>query len=441
MVLIKMCSLNKFLWTTFLIVNFSYIRAQYTKFEKDYTRKLSALKPFPSCNMDWCRNTSFTGGVITHLVATGPKDELHHLFCTIGAPTLMSSRTAIGTHVNISYEKLRSPHGAEVISYTSAPEHSFGMVFPNIYEYNDVQDTANLSDYISHPDSILLHKLTNLDWFVYNKSGDDTYQKMIVNATSSSSNHSLLNEKGYLSFTIQYDSKDGRLEGRPHMEYTANSSMVTVVMSDLKTNWPSSRFVLEMVMFSTENSSVSPAQTWNATLTNEVKSLDDEYSPGVFKMKNWHANPNKPREAAWGYAQWKPVVYTSPARLNADLSTASSYPNLAKDKKYILNVTLPSRSLFTLYFGADDTSEVSLNATNISYGITKDKFYTHTKYLTWTMSMGMGPPPEDDVSILVILVIAVGLGIPLVLMILSAVYVCVKNIRKKREVVYTPINE
>jgi len=56
------------------------------------------------------------------------------------------------------------------------------------------------------------------------------------------------------------------------------------------------------------------------------------------------------------------------------------------------------------------------------------------------MAVGLGPPPTDDVSTMVILVIAVGLGIPLVLMIVSAVFVCVRSIKARRSSAYESIN-
>lgn len=37
-------------------------------------------------------------------------------------------------------------------------------------------------------------------------------------------------------------------------------------------------------MFSTENSTVDPAQERDATQVNLTNSLDDEYSPGVFQV-------------------------------------------------------------------------------------------------------------------------------------------------------------
>ena len=77
-----------------------------------------------------------------------------------------------------------------------------------------------------------------------------------------------------------------------------------------------------------------------------------------FQMRNWFANYSKPRDEAWGYAQWKPVMYTSTQRKNADLSHATSYPNIAVDQKYLTSHHLPDRSMFHAYF-LHDYDEVS----------------------------------------------------------------------------------
>ena len=78
-------------------------------------------------------------------------------------------------------------------------------------------------------------------------------------------------------------------------------------------------------------------------------------------MRNWFANYSKPRDEAWGYAQWKPVMYTSTQRKNADLSHATSYPNIAVDQKYLTSHHLPDRSMFHAYFlhDYDEVSSVS----------------------------------------------------------------------------------
>ena len=73
-------------------------------------------------------------------------------------------------------------------------------------------------------------------------------------------------------------------------------------------------------------------------------------------MRNWYGNISK---RDWGYVQWKPVVYTREERLNADLSNAKSYPNIAEDKSYIMEHIVPNRSLFRFYF-LNNTIDVSI---------------------------------------------------------------------------------
>lgn len=79
-------------------------------------------------------NTQYTAseGSLTHMVATGEKDELHHIFCTIGAPTLMISRTQLGAKILVDYDKLHSNDQTEAVNFTKIPDHSFGMIFSSV---------------------------------------------------------------------------------------------------------------------------------------------------------------------------------------------------------------------------------------------------------------------------------------------------------------------
>jgi len=86
-------------------------------------------------------------------------------------------------------------------------------------------------------------------------------------------------------------------------------------------------------------------------------------------MRNWQANASKPREDAWGYAQWKNVIYTKTERLNADLSAATSYPNLPYNVSTVLENYLPPVGLFHSYFGGD-LSQVKSLSPNSRMGIT-----------------------------------------------------------------------
>ena len=69
---------------------------------------------------------------LTHIVGTGPKDELHHLLCTIGAPTLMITRTPIGAKLQVDYKRMETPDGYQAINYTKKADHSFGLTFSRV---------------------------------------------------------------------------------------------------------------------------------------------------------------------------------------------------------------------------------------------------------------------------------------------------------------------
>ena len=98
-------------------------------------------------------------------------------------------------------------------------------------------------------------------------------------------------------------------------------------------------------------------------------------------------------------------------------------------------------SLVTALFGAS-CDHLSVRATNVSFGVTKDKFYAASDFLQWTFTVGYGPPPEDDLSAMIIVIIVVGLGVPAVLVVVGAVCAFVKGRKAKQAAstsMYQPI--
>ena len=51
--------------------------------------QLDHLQPNPNCNVAVCQAKE--NGVLIYQKAKGDKDEIHHLFCTIGAPTVCAN--------------------------------------------------------------------------------------------------------------------------------------------------------------------------------------------------------------------------------------------------------------------------------------------------------------------------------------------------------------
>lgn len=66
--------------------------------------------------------------MLSHAVAEGPYDELHHLFCTVGAPTLMITRTVKNTKLKVDYDMLLEQNG-RAVNFSTKANHTLGMIF------------------------------------------------------------------------------------------------------------------------------------------------------------------------------------------------------------------------------------------------------------------------------------------------------------------------
>ena len=63
----------------------------------------------------------------------------------------------------------------------------------------------------------------------------------------------------------------------PHLQYNANTTQFDIILDNVTTNFDHSRFALEIVLVSTENSS-------DSAQLNSTRSIDDEHSPGIFEV-------------------------------------------------------------------------------------------------------------------------------------------------------------
>lgn len=86
-------------------------------------------------------------------------------------------------------------------------------------------------------------------------------------------------------------------------------------------------------------------------------------------------------QTAGAYLQWKPVCYTDSGRTFKQMSKAKMY-NLTVVNS--LDGKVSKHSVAYAYFG-DDLYEdkLSVTGTNVSYGVSKDRFYINTNYTLW----------------------------------------------------------
>ncbi|KAK3609107.1 hypothetical protein CHS0354_015667, partial [Potamilus streckersoni] len=205
----------------------------------------------------------------------------------------------------------------------------------------------------------------------------------------------------------------------PHLQYTENIVLFDLVISHISTNLSASRFVVEMILYSnsTENMKIDT-----------TASIDDEYTPGVFKISNWLTRPTNQAEGC--FIQWKPVCYLNIPR-GRNVATYVSYYGPSGLDSNLDMIKLVNRSILGA-FEESTAMPYRMTATNFSFGLSKDGGYKLKNYTAWSGSIGFGAPPEEKVSTLVIIIIAVGLGLPIVIILFGGVGVCVKKQKGKQ---------
>ncbi|XP_013394572.1 glycosylated lysosomal membrane protein A isoform X2 [Lingula anatina] len=391
------------------------------------TRKLSSIQYNPGCENDpICKRVSDSGSAPNLLYAYSVgNDTLHYFFSTVGAPTFLVAKTPGKKQesLNVSWTDFLSVNDTNVKNSVKLPNvnYAFAVVFTKLYEYNDTNDHA---DFTSIPNDEWNWNIRDFaKQFVW--KGLNTTE--LNNPVTVRTNLSMTNiDESYISFDWKLFGNHDRNTEVPHLEHTINDTQFNFLINNWPTFCEKSRFGLELVMMGTDG-------VKHMTNIEESKSLDDEYTPGVFTMIDWStqskvlASDTDESKQLGGYLQWKPVVYLTEERSSQKQTQAKHYDTMKADHSVIKSM-VPMRSLAMAFFG-DQLNTMTLNATNISFGLPEDGFYAKSNYTVWSGSIGYGTPPQDEISILVIIVIAVGLGIPVVLIIFGGLIVCIKRRR------------
>ncbi|XP_064620459.1 glycosylated lysosomal membrane protein B-like [Lineus longissimus] len=376
----------------------------------DTSNRKVSMKFNPGCNMTVCTsgvNGSFVN--VAHVSAVGSQDSLHYVMSTIGKPTVLVARINNQLKdLSINWEKLLSKNISDLhnsVTFDPEPIYSFAVVFNRLIEYNDTHDDSTLAKAWSN--STKVHNFPEFKWSSAEKESNTTSQTIVFKTSPESSNFF---ENGSLSFSIRFFNRTGREDSLPHLLFNDNMTMFDFTIDHMKPSYTNSRFALEMIMVTSDK----PDDKMTVITK---KSLDDEYTPGIFKIVDWRSHPDQ----LGAYMQWKPVCYKKNVRTMADSTSTRMY-----DLQDV--TTIPERSLASAYFGKELTErKIAMKANNISFGLTGDKFYIDTNYTSWTAGIGYGAPSDETMSILVIAIIGAGLGIPAVIMIIGGIIVCMKK--------------
>ncbi|XP_078064565.1 glycosylated lysosomal membrane protein, partial [Mustelus asterias] len=360
---------------------------------------------------------------VLHVRAVGANDTIHYLWSTLGAPTVLLVYTDSPTSkLSIDWTRLelRDPSTAVRIEPAASVIYSTAVIFSRVLEYDDVNDTADLSR-VPVTAFYPAYQLEDLSW----DNANATLNRSQLTAQFRGQNASgHLSGNGSFTFRIAAFESSRRDSGLPRLLHTANSSKLEFVMEGVEPRGNWSRFALEMMVVEA------------AGVQREFRvchTIDDEYTPSIFQMDKLVAVVGNQSSIA-SFLQWKPVAYSSPAA-----SLATSVPSRDYGLRIGRKLSLPASTIAYAFFGAALPGGAHVTAMNISFGRPGGDLYNASRYISWSALIGYGEPPVEGFSTLVMGIMAVGLGLPILLLLFGGLSVCVIH-RKRASLAYQPVN-
>lgn len=370
----------------------------------------------PGCDPSLCNDSAVNDSVnLVHVKADGPRDTIHALWSTVGAPSVLVARTANSVNVSVDWKKFLHPGDISdddaVIHFTSNPVVVFGFVLRSLVEYDDKDDVANPDYYTNHSTETREYPLDDASrrWAPVSML-DDTFVFRTSPADEDLSTT--------LTLRVRVTGSTTRGSALPRLQLTPNNTHCDVFLIDKPSLFEHSRFYLVADVINRDYPMKLSVRT----------NLDDEYTPGVFRSFRLGAVATKNADDG-RYALWKPVAYTTAARSLEAATKVKAYDDgpvkRVKSVKSVVDGYFPK-------FQPDYSRQIK-----ISIGLEDDKFYKKTNFAVFSFLVGIGLPPEDEISTLVIVVISIGLGIPAIFIVAGGVYAGVKERKKKAAVVPT----
>ena len=368
------------------------------------------VKINPDC--DACNKSDPNTGTYNNLVyvkLTGANDLIHILYSNIDSFTVLLFKTDLDSKLIVNAESLLSKNATTMlnsISFSKAPLDSCGYSFPIIYEFNDENGTAKMSDYDNKNDKDhwFFHKTSDLKW----------KQFTMVDNSSGLFEGVEANTNGSFKFLVKFPGKDIRDKTLPHLLLTPEASTIDFVLDSLDARFNSTKFGIGSVFLTDMNK--------NKVSKSSEKTLDDEYTPGTFTL--WSVMSKDSNSSVSSYFQWKPIFY---------FFDPKSLENSTLTMQYELK---PGQGVPLGIGAAFYPSNLTFMGMNISFGLQGDHkdgyYFDQTSYSSWTFLVGLGNAPVEKMSPVVTLVIFIGFGLPGLVIVLGILFMVVKKIRGNR---------
>lgn len=85
-----------------------------------------------------------------------------------------------------------------------------------------------------------------------------------------------------------------------------------------------------------------------------------------------------------GFIQWKPVCYVHPSRSRSDATFVRTYSLMYKEQDTNGSLPFLEDSILYAYYGPKlSENKLAVTLSNVSFGLTKDGWYTASNYTVW----------------------------------------------------------
>jgi len=361
----------------------------------------------PGCDNSQIPNckSNTTAYNLVYVQTNTTNSSIHYLWSSIGSFSLLLAETTNPSNLIIDWQSLVNYTGQSITFSGSVLNYNI-LTITKIWEYNDPSDTADITK--ANPNQTITHYLDDVRWQPAQLENGSTQASATF--ISAFGTQSLGNAT--LNIKVTAFSTSGRATVSPKLLYISDSLQLEITLNNVAYKYSDSRFGLEMALVSSDGS--QSRFTFQSS-----KTMDDEYTPGVFSSEEVVSDSS--------YLQWKPIAYTTSARSVEALTATKMY-----SINNINNVTgYLGQSLAYAFLGAKVDSSLSASM-NVSFGEPLDDYYANTKYQIWTLSLGLGVPPSDSVSLTVLLVILIGLGLPVLVVFAGSGYLLYTKLFRRR---------
>ena len=395
---------HKGMLRTFLVLACLGLATSLTQADRSVTTSLN-----PDCG-DKCKPDAKGSYInLQYVKLVGDTDIIHVMYSNIQSFTAVFFKTNVSTTLKkINWDNLLSNNATvmkNAIEFSDQPIESAGYEIASIFEFNDKEGTADMTK----ADATFEHRTDKLVWKKFVETDNVTG---VFEGGYEGSN-------GTFRFTIRYPGKNLRDSDLPHLLLNPESSSIDFTIDSIEPKFNMSKFGINIIYLA----------DFGLINTKNLRTIDDEYTPGTFKL--WNSEITDDKNVVHNFLQWKPIFYYNATKTLEDSTITKQYD--------LVNHTVATTGIGRVFF---DSSK-KYSAMNVSYGLEGNEkdgyYYKQTNYSSWTFSIGLGAPPVEKMSFIVTLVIFVGFGLPALVIFIGLVVMIVKKLRNSRNSDFQPL--